>query len=99
MWSFKLVCEEVWTALGHEVGGRERWGAEGVARGGKVLELNYIVCVEETGADRQMAVDKCCKGNGAGWVGRRGCQCSPGTKSGVGGGRWYKESLYINVAI
>lgn len=61
MCPFKLVCEEVWTALGHAGGGRE-----GGARGGKVLELNYIVCVEETGADRQMAVDKCCRGTGRG---------------------------------
>jgi len=41
----------------------EVWAAgerEGGVRGEKVLRLNYIVCGEETGADRQMAVDKCC---------------------------------------
>lgn len=26
-----------------------------------MLQLNYIVCVEETGADKQMAADKCWK--------------------------------------
>lgn len=62
--SFKLVCEEVWTALGHAGGGME--GGREAQEGGKVLELNYIVCVEETGADRQMAVDKCCRGTGRG---------------------------------
>lgn len=92
MCSFKLVCEEVWSALG-PAGGREGGG-----RGGKVLELNYIVCVEETGADRQMAVDKCCRGTGrGGWV-ARGVSVDEALKVGSGG-RWYKESLYINVPI
>lgn len=43
-----------------------REGGREAQEGGKVLELNYIVCVEETGADRQMAVDKCCRGTGRG---------------------------------
>lgn len=47
-------------------------GRGGGVRGGKVLQLNYIVCGEETGADRQMAVDKCCWGAGRGGVGWRG---------------------------
>lgn len=77
MSSFKLVCEEVWTARGDEGGG---------VSGGKVLQLNYIVCAEETGADRQMAVDKCCWGTG--WGGLQGVsRCSQGTKGG------HKESL------
>lgn len=43
-------------------------GRGGGVRGGKVLQLNYIVCGEETGADRQMAVDKCCWETGwGGW--------------------------------
>lgn len=44
-------------------------GRGGGGGGGKVLQLNYIVCGEETGADRQMAVDKCCWETG--WGGRR----------------------------
>lgn len=44
------------------------WG--GGVRGEKVLQLNYIVCGEQTGADRQMADDKCCWGAGQGWVER-----------------------------
>lgn len=44
----------------------------GAVRGEKVLQLNYIVCVEETGADKQMAVDKCCWRTGGGVAGWRG---------------------------
>lgn len=55
----------------------------GGVRGEKVLQLNYIVCGEETGADRQMAVDKCCWGIGRGWGGGVS-RCSHGTKGGGG---------------
>lgn len=54
-----VVCE------GRSLGCR---GGEGVVTGEKVLQLNYIVRGEETGADRQMAVDKCW-GTGTGWGG------------------------------
>lgn len=61
-----VVCEGRSLCCGGVGGGRV-----GV-RGEKVLRLNYIVCREETGADRQMAVDKCWgewEREGLGWGG------------------------------
>lgn len=65
--SLKLVCERR-RSLQEE----EEEGGGGRVRGEKVLQLNYIVCGDETGADRQMAVDKCCWGAGTGRGGVEG---------------------------
>lgn len=81
------VCVKLWAAGGRE-GGRED------VRGEKVLQLNYIVCGEETRADRQMA--QMLWGNGS-WVGRvgGGLQCSQGTKGDKGTSYMFQFDVYV----